>query len=87
MEGNSADVREEVDKIVTRLHEIVQPFGGFCGRIYLGEYGRAVLVRVMAFFNEHGASSLNWEYLLCHESETTWLWPQVSVAWAKGDPT
>ena len=28
---DSADVREEVDKIVTRLHEIVQLFGGFAG--------------------------------------------------------
>jgi hypothetical protein len=26
-----ADVREEVDKIVTRLHAIVQTFGGFAG--------------------------------------------------------
>ena len=28
---DTADVREEVDKIVLRLHEIVQLFGGFAG--------------------------------------------------------
>jgi hypothetical protein len=28
---DTADVLEEVDKIVTRLHEIVQIFGGFSG--------------------------------------------------------